>query len=128
MRAIYQCETCGSYYRSQELAARCEGTILPIPKYSVGSEVPIITRYNGIKYHKILSVGVAANSINKMVADLERGQEGAERQFQVLEGRGMIGHYWSYKIGEHEQLGKDWYTEYIEESHIDRSVEEATEK
>jgi hypothetical protein len=82
MRMIYQCEKFGSYYRDKSLAELCEGFVLPVPAFSVGQEVGVQTRYDGIQFHTIQEIKLHWNSVNSMVADLEPGQKEYERRYE----------------------------------------------
>ncbi len=111
VKTTYVCEICGTEYQHQEYAELCESYGLP-PEldYKPGDRVPVITRYDGIKWHTMVSKSVTSSHFTSISLRYADG-EGESIEKYIKNARHT--HEYYIVIDDEEQIGKEWYTDCI---------------
>lgn len=103
MKLLYQCQACGTIHTDREVAEWAEKQIPPKPDLT---RVTVHTRYDGNE---------VAEVIEWVLGPLHCYDIYAARMMEEVERlRSRPGpHEWCARVGEHYQLGKEWWSDVV---------------
>lgn len=120
----YECELCGSVYRTVEAAQFCE-TFRPLEAchVAVGDHVSFPTRYDGTESDVVVAIKLKPDTYQPgNLSQWESEPDGLEQYRKKMELLpDLVMHMWVLELTDEHQFGKERFSKYVDADAVSKA-------